>query len=780
MAGRLADARCRARTRAGRLSVAERQAITVASYAMFRTIRRQRRKKVEGEGRFPLRTVENPSDERSAEQKSAHLFASAPELLEEPPLPESPPAPEAESKGDGDAPPVPLPKSAEQWQEERARQAEAPFRAGKVKEVDLEFREGARPVSPIGYHLQWGPVLHLAALPAAQRQVVLKLLAKDVRSGALRFARWDEVDLITPIFVAFHPVTLKPRLVHDLRALNCRLKDSTVQLDRAADALCHGSYAAKLDLLQAFRHVRLRERDRRLLAFVVDGVPLRWEVLPFGASQSPELFAAALASTIGPLQGPGWRYIVYVDDILVVSDTVQGLDAATARLMVRLRGGGWYIALDKAYLYAMTVAPFLGVLVDLKENCLRVSPKKADRLRELCTIILKRRSVSLRDLQRIGGLLAFFAQAAPEAALGRVGINAATAEAEGLPGRTVGVKGELRDNLVFWERTASLLPSMHRPTPVEGAAHLAVASDAAGLPRLAFGGVVWDGAAPGVPDIDAALDEAAARQDEAKEGMVAFGGWAVSRPFPVDRYGSAGSAVLEVVGFHGVLAAYVQKRGVAAVRGRVVDWYCDAQVAVGSVGRWRARAPGLTEALVRLLQFTRAHRMTIVPHWVARSAGWQPLADALSKVRWQPDTAEWRLPQAIARDVMGWATFKPDIDLFATESMALLPRYVSRWPERGSSWCDAFARSWTGLRAYAFPPFSVAAAMLRHACGSKDLRLVVVVPRSTAVPARLRVVWRRALDAPRLVDVTGHQAPCQCPVLLDAMEVRTEAHGGAS
>ena len=775
-ATRLAAARQRARARAGRLSEAERQAILIASYGLARTLRRQRRRGAEPVSRFPLTTVPNPHtgvEEESAAKKAETFFADSPELLEEPPLPDDVPAPEPESKGkgDGDAP-VPLPRSSAYWKEERTRQAAEPFVAGGVKEVELSFREGLRPLPPPRCHLKWGPVLRLDDMAPDQRRVVLRLLAKDVRSGALKFVNWEDVDLITPVFIAFHPVTMKPRLVHDLRPLNCRLTDSTVRLDRAADALCFGSFAAKLDLFQAFRHIRVKERDKRVMAFEVDGYPVRWEVLPFGCSQSPELFADALASAIGPTSGPGWKFVVYVDDILVVATSRDALDDALMRLMTRLRGGGWTIALDKTYPYEMSVAPFLGLLVDLDTDRLRVSVAKATRLRDLCQHILGGTVVSLRDLQRVGGLLAFFTQAVPEAALGRCGINAATAEAESLPGRTVGVAGGLRADLQFWLRHALALPNMTRPGPTEEARGLAVATDAAGLPSLAFGGVVWTDDAPSTPDIDAAIREVNARGKHVREqGCSAFGGWAVSRPFPVSA-ASSSSGALEVAGFRGVLAAYVQARGPEALRGRVIRWYCDARVAVGAVGRWRARAPGLVHELTELLLFTRKYSLTVIPHWVARSAGWQPVVDALSKIRWQPDTAEWALPRAAVEQILGWASFRPEVDLFASEGMTVLPRYVSRFPEAGSAWTDAFARRWTGMKAYAFPPFSAAAAMLRHCCGSPGLQLVAVVPRVTAVPARTRTVWRRQLEPPpRLVDVTGHQAPRACPVKLDAIEI---------
>lgn len=765
----LADARMRARAREGRLSWAERAGVMVSSFALYKTLRRQRRRLTESLDRFRLSEKERPADtEDSEEARKARLFRDNLSDLEEPPLPAEPPEAEEEAEGVEEERPRPLRASQEWWKEERARQEADPFQAGKAASARFKWRDGLRPVPPSGKYLSWGPSTDTSRMEPAERVVFVKLLAKDVRSGALRLVSWDEVDVVTPAFIARHPVTGKPRLVHDLRAVNVRLVDSTVSLDRAIDALMHGSYAAKLDLAQAFRHVSLHPDDRRCMVFVVDGIPLQWQALPFGAGQSPELFANALAPVIARASHDKATIVVYVDDILVVAHTPEVLDAAVVQLCEGLRLGGWRIALDKAFLYAMGRVPFLGLVVDLPAGVLRVSRHKARRLQDLGEIMLRKQRVSLRDLQRVGGLLAFFAVAAPEAGMVRTGINAATAEAERLPGRSVGVKGRLADDLRFWVMNAKHLPTMTRPAPGTGE-RWAMATDAAGLPSLGFGGVVWRGGAP-TPDIDAALGEVERFAAEVRDGAEAFGGWVFAGPI-ADALASESSAALEVHAFRAVLRRLVAKVGKEVMRGATVVWYCDAQVAVGAVGKWRAKARGLLRELDQLLEFVRGLGCTVEPHWVAREAGWQPVADYLSKVRWVRDQAEWSLPRDVFNAIVAAASFTPTVDLFATRNSRRLPAYVSRYPEAGNEWTDAFARTWDDVHAYAFPPFSAVPAVLRHMCRSKRTHAVLVVPRTTDVPARLRVVDRRQLAPVRLVDVDGHVAPQPCPVQLDVIEV---------
>ena len=206
-------------------------------------------------------------------------------------------------------------------------------------------------------------------------------------------------------------------------------------------------------------------------------------------------------------------------------------------------------------------------------------------------------------------------------------------------------------------------------------------------------------------------------------------------------------------------------------------WLCDSAVAVGTVGRWRAKAHELATETLKLLAEIRRYGCRLRPEWVSREMGWQPVADALSKVQWVRDSPEWSVDQTdvrdpICREATGGAWEAPAIDLFAAAGNKVAPTYVSQWPTHGNSWTDAFARPWSGLsKAWAFPPFSVASATLRHACRGTPFDLIIIVPRSTAVPARLQAARRVQLPPLRLRDASGHRPPQPCAVDLDAIHV---------
>lgn len=749
---RLRDAVEAARKRAAAAPMSMAAAVEVAGGGLARTLRMARRQTAEYGGRFALREVAvtgEPCTWTSAADAVQSLWkdsAAVALALAQQPLPKEPPAIEVGTRGESD-----LPCAGRAWKTELERQRSAPFVAGK-KEVAFTWAREPPHATP-GMVWVWGPKA------AKVDEELGVLLAKEARQRSIEAVSWREVDILTPIFVVHHPVTGKARLVHDLRAVNVFMPAARVEYERVQDALGRGSVAAKIDLLSAFRHCRLHETDRRRLGFAVGHSVFRWCVLPFGAAQSPEIFASALDGTINRIRREGLQVVVYVDDILVLAGSAVALDAAVVRLFDALKEDGWYVALDKVFIRVAAVRiPFLGLEVDLAEQVLRVSRAKAQKLSALCDALLQRRTVSLRDLQKVGGTLAFFAVAVPDVALARRGINASTAEAEGLPGRTVGVQGQLREDLAFWRERALSLPE--RKTTRPGEEWTTIVTDMAGAPARGWGAVAWM-ARRQAPDIDAWLAERRAREDE--DAIAIFGS--------LPPRSNESSAALEV---RAVIEAlqHIGRTRPLWLSGRRIAWYCDAQSAVYSVRKWRSKREGLHRELRVLYELLGGWQAAIEPHWVARHLGWQPVADFLSRLAWRKATAEWSLPAELVSHVAARCSWQPTLDLFAATGNEQCPHAATRWPVAGRL-TNAFARPWDGIRGWAFPPFSQIRRMWRHLEAASDARLLAVLPSGEPVPGSLRALWWMDLPPLPLVGLAGKDPPHPPPRPLRVVEVRS-------
>jgi ribonuclease HI len=764
LAERLRRAVVDARAKAGLASWGYKVAVEVFAQTLSRNLRRAARRKALPPERFPLRLQAIPAGAGGVGAWEAELCRSlgvVPEDFPVPPPPAEPPPKEEEAVAAGHM----GPRSAAAWEAERRRQEEQPFVAGRAAVATAAWTHPVPPPPP-GFVWCWGPSGATAdTLPLEERRAWARLVAKEARSGALRAVPWTEVDLLTPAFIHWNGV--KARLVHDLRAVNSRMGEfGGMVYEKALDALQYGaSVAAKVDILSAFKHVRLQETEAKCMAFRLGDTVWKWTALPFGWTASPAIFSRALAPVWRKLRLEGFHIVVYVDDVLILAGSEEQLDAAVARLFQEMAAAGWYLALDKAFLTPCSVSVFLGRLVDLGEQTIRVSPSKAAKLARMCREALGGRYVGLNGLQRIGGLLAFFTEAVPEAGLMRTAINAATGEALRLPAGAVRTVGALRQELEGWITMAPLLTTVP-PMPAGGEGRTVLVTDAAGAPYWGWGGLAWPGRAE-APDVDAELGRRGAFATE--EGRQVGTARALYGGFTGAKRASSSTAI-EIAACTAAL-----RRLHAVDPGAVVDhcimWYGDSQGAVQVLAKWRAKSEGVVGEVLELMALCRRLRCRVVPHWVSRWLAWQPAADFLSRRRWVRAQAEWAMPQEVYERVCTWAGWRPSIDMFATTASSHCEAAWTRFPEAGAA-TDAFARRWDDLRGWAFPPISMLPRVWQHWARARRARVLLVAPTTATVPVAVPAVRVMSLGNLRLVRGDGEVAEEPWHTALSVYDLR--------
>jgi ribonuclease HI len=747
LAERMRRAVVDARAKAGLASWGYKVAVEVFAQTLTRNLRRTARRKALPPERFPLRLVAVPEGAGRVGEWQEELCRSlgvVPDDFPVPPPPAEPPPKEGEAVAAG-----PMgPRAAAAWEAERRRQEGRPFVAGGVSTASVTWTHPVPPPPP-GFVWCWGPSGSRAGdLPPEERRAWARLVAKEARSGALRAVPWSEVYLLSPAFI--HWSGDKARLVHDLRVVNSRMGEfGGLVYEKAMDALQYGaSVAAKIDILSAFKHVGLQETEARCMAFRLGDVVWKWTALPFGWTASPALFARALAPVWRRLRLAGVWLVVYVDDALILAETEQQLEAAIELLFKEMAVAGWYVALDKAFLTPCSVAVFLGRLVDLGRQAIRVSPLKAAKLARMCGEALAGRYVGLNGLQRIGGLLAFFTEAVPEAGLMRTAINSATAEAMRLPAGAVRTVGALREELQGWVTMAPRLP-LFPPMPQGDDGCTVLVTDAAGAPYWGWGAVAWPGRAE-APDVDVELGRrwafATAKGRQAGAARALYGGFTGERRI-------SSSTAIEIAACTEALRR-LDAVAPGAVRGRCIMWYGDSQGAVQVLARWRAKSPGVVGEVLRLMDLCRQMGCRVVPHWVSRWLGWQPAADFLSRRRWVRAQAEWAMPPEAFERVCAWAGWRPSVDMFATTAASHCESAWTRFPEAGAA-TDAFARRWEDLKGWAFPPISMLPRVWQHWTRAIRSRVLLVAPTTATVPVAVGAGRVMSLGCLRLVRGDG-------------------------
>lgn len=126
------------------------------------------------------------------------------------------------------------------------------------------------------------------------------------------------------------------RIVFDLRGVNKAVIRSPFPLpiiDDFMDLLEGSRWFAKIDLSNAFHHLKLTESSTYLTTFMTDEGPMEFTRLPFGLNAAPELFQRTMATKIIiGIEG----IIVLMDDFLIYGKTKHEMEQRRDALINRL------------------------------------------------------------------------------------------------------------------------------------------------------------------------------------------------------------------------------------------------------------------------------------------------------------------------------------------------------------------------------------------------------------------------------------------------------------
>jgi hypothetical protein len=138
------------------------------------------------------------------------------------------------------------------------------------------------------------------------------------------------------------------RLCVDYRGLNkvtIKNRHPLPLIMESLDRLSQAKYFTKLDVREAYHRVRIREGDEWKTAFRTRYGHFEYTVMPFGLTNAPAQFQALINETLQGLVDVSC--IVYLDDILIFSDTMEQHTQHVKEILNRLRNARLYIKLSK-------------------------------------------------------------------------------------------------------------------------------------------------------------------------------------------------------------------------------------------------------------------------------------------------------------------------------------------------------------------------------------------------------------------------------------------------
>ena len=124
-----------------------------------------------------------------------------------------------------------------------------------------------------------------------------------------------------------------------------------------------------------------------------------------------------------------------------------------------------------------------------------------------------------------------------------------------------------------------------------------------------------------------------------------------------------------------------------------------------------------------LWEFCISRNMWLSPAYIPGKIN--TIADKLS--REFNDQTGWMLKTSIFQQITQKMLFFPDVDLFASRLNHQVDNYVSWIPDPDSMSVDALSASWSNIKFYAYPPFSMVGAAISNIVQDQATGIMIII-----------------------------------------------------
>jgi transposase InsO family protein len=220
--------------------------------------------------------------------------------------------------------------------------------------------------------------------PSEQRELDA-FIQENLKSGRIRPSKSP---MASPVFfIKKKDGTL--RLVQDYRALNAitvKNKYPLPLISELIEKLRGAKYFTKLDVRWGFNNVRMKEGDEWKAAFRTNRGLFEPLVMFFGLTNSPATFQTMMDDIFRELVAEG-VVVVYLDDILIFTETVEQHREVTRRVLKLLEENQLFLKPDKCE-FERTRVEYLGVIIS--HNSVEMDPVKVAGVAEWPTPTCKK------------------------------------------------------------------------------------------------------------------------------------------------------------------------------------------------------------------------------------------------------------------------------------------------------------------------------------------------------------------------------------------------------
>uniref|UniRef100_A0A669DQG9 ribonuclease H n=1 Tax=Oreochromis niloticus TaxID=8128 RepID=A0A669DQG9_ORENI len=222
---------------------------------------------------------------------------------------------------------------------------------------EAPFKERPRPIHP------------------SDREAVKQHLRELLDAGIIR----ESQSPFASPFVLVRKKNGSIRLCIDYRKLNLRtIRDAYAlpNIEETFTALSGAKWFSVMDLKSGYYQVEVAEEDKPKTAFVCPLGFYEFNRMPQGVTNAPSTFQRLMEKCVGDLHLT--EVLVFLDDLIVFSDTLEEHESRLMKVLTRLRDYGLKLSPEKCHFFKTSVK-YLGHVVDA--HGVHTDPEKISALK---------------------------------------------------------------------------------------------------------------------------------------------------------------------------------------------------------------------------------------------------------------------------------------------------------------------------------------------------------------------------------------------------------------
>jgi hypothetical protein len=169
------------------------------------------------------------------------------------------------------------------------------------------------------------------------------------------------------------------------------------------DLISQGDSLIKVDLKDACLTVPVHKESQPYLKFKWKNNTYQCVTLPFGLAPASYVFTKLLRPVVTHFRIlGGWKMMIYIDDILIFASNREATSKLATEVLEVLQTLGFVINWEKSSLSPLQILEYLGMIVDTILMELRLPWDKVANLQKEYSSIIKKTTITLRTLMRLG------------------------------------------------------------------------------------------------------------------------------------------------------------------------------------------------------------------------------------------------------------------------------------------------------------------------------------------------------------------------------------------